>query len=287
MTGVSNVLAGYLLWIHGTPVDRPTCLIPIATAAAVNAMPAGFRAIFATDYLEVLGYGGGRGNVDLAGNTFGYIDSVTSTGALAAYYTLWMDKWQLIVKARITAFFSAYKAAGGQLDYLALDVEDTSLSYLSIVENDRRIHPNVSQPQSFWQTVLADPRWAAIQAQLINSGLTASQLTLKAGISSWDPSGREAAIWNGVMQDRLTAYLNAAVYEPLKQLFPDIKLSNYCSFNRTTTLPAGQYTSINYTPYGDGTIVGNRSSMYVYGWNTDIVTFDGVDFAADAVCPAD
>jgi Ca2+-binding RTX toxin-like protein len=267
-SGYDNVVAMYPLWVADTANFQgvPT---PQQAVAATSAMPAGHRVIFLSNFAEVAGFGGG------SAPGAGYVDPYTTTGSLSDYYMLWNDYWQQIVQSRITSFFTQYKQLGGQLDTVALDVEDNMWSYYAMLTVDHRLNPTPVISRSIWQAILNDPRWPALQQQLVNAGIPASDLALNK-IGTWDVHSDNAARWNAVMEQRLIDSLNRAIYQPLQALFPNIHLSNYNSSFRTQTLPAGQYDLYDESYYSAGNIVGTDQSRSLYGDVTYVSTPSGI-----------
>jgi Ca2+-binding RTX toxin-like protein len=262
-----NISTMHHLWLRDT-VGNQNTPTPQSALQATAAMPDGERSMHLSNYLTFDGFG----STDML--PYGYIDPTTSSGAASEFFMIWMDRWEQLAKARVQNFFTQYKNLGGKLDYLIMDVEDVSLSYWGVQAFDRRVNQQVPASRNVWQAIQADPRWNAVKAELKAAGLTDSDLSI-ANISRWDPNGKEVAIWNGVMEARFAGYLNRAVYEPLKALFPNVKVANYGSYLRSTTLPAAEYYVFGESSDTIGSLIGNHQSKELYGYHTAVYTEGG------------
>ena len=268
-SGFDNIIPWYIAWQRDSPGDKLNVPTPQQAWQTLSALPAGQRVIFLADFLEVIGYGNG-----LFGNVAGYIDPVGANGQPTDYYTIWMDRWVTQAAAKLTTFLTQYKALGGTLDMLVVDIEHgMDLHVLQFYE--QRIDPTAPMTRSLWQAIVADPRWPSVKAQLIARGLTEAELTPSAMIL-WNASGREAAIWNAVMEERQADYLNAAIYAPLRAVFPEATLMNYNQYVRTSTIPSGTYYGTHDSPYSVGTYLGNSQSVPLYGFMGPVLTETGM-----------
>ena len=257
----SNVVNMVQTWIHdGVRTNTPT---PQGLIAALNALPAGSRVIHLADFTEVAGYGFGMFE------GFGYVDPVNAAGAAVPYYMLWMDKWAQIVEARVTSFFTQFKALGGQFDMFVMDIESIGMDYYKLRMVDHRVNPNSSPSQSVFQAIMADSRWAGVKDQLFKAGLTQADLDK---ITTWAGNGKEAAIWNAVMQNRVANYLNTAIADPIRQLYPNAPISNYQHYLHTPTIVSGNQAALTQSPYTIGTVVGNMQGVDLYGLSQGVYT---------------
>jgi hypothetical protein len=259
--GAANVVKQHQLWVHdGIRVNSPT---PLDSYTTTNLLAPGTRVIHIADFAQVTGYGLGTYP------TIGYLDPVDAAGNPAQYYTIWMDQWAVAIKNKITTFFTQYKALGGQLDMLVMDIESVGMDYFRLRTVDHRVNPNSTPTQSVFQAIMADPRWPAVKDQLLKAGLTETALS---SIATWVVGGTEAAIWNAVMQNRLANYLNTAIYQPIKQLYPTVPVSNYGHYLHTPTVASGSIAALTQSPYTIGTVVGNTQAVDLYGYSQGIYT---------------
>jgi len=257
----SNVVNQFQTWVHdGERHNTPT---PQATVAAMNALPVGARVIHLADFTEIAGYGFG------VYADAGYIDPLNANGTPAQYYTLWMDHWAVATQAKVTSFFTQFKALGGQFDMLVMDIESLGMDYYKLRMYDHRVNPASNPTQSVFDAIMADPRWPTVKDQLFKAGLTQADLDT---ITTWSGNGKEAAIWNAVMQDRVTNYLNTAIYQPIHQLYPDAPISNYGHYLHTPTIVSGDQAALTQSPYIIGSVVGNTQATYHYGLSQGVYT---------------
>jgi hypothetical protein len=255
---IDNITVAHILYNRTRPNGMELASVQRALTATSEMAP-GHRAIFTGNFIEVEGLLGG------------YIDNVDAQGNRTDYFTIWMDQWERITKQRVTDFFTEYKQLGGKLDVFMLDMEDKSLSAWLLTSIDRRVDPGVTLTRTLWQAIVSDPRWPQVRSQLIAAGMSPDDLTVDK-IGRWQTRSVQEAIWNAVMEDRLAGYLNRAVYEPIKALFPDVKFVNYGHYHRTQTIPSGQYYVLTESYFSTGTIVGNFQSTSLYGSEMGVIT---------------
>lgn len=263
-TTMTNVVPSYIMWQRDT-----TGKTNDATAQAawnlLSQQPVGQRVLYLSDFVELPGFGGGD---VLTG--YGYLDPTDGNGQQADYYSLWMDQWAPQAAAKISAFMNQLKALGGQVDKLIVDIE-TGFSFYHLQAYPEKVNPNSSPTATIWQVIAADPRWPAIKAQLIAAGIPEASLT-PAALATWSSSSVYAQIWNAVMEQRLSTYLNAGVYAPFAAVFPTAIVSNFNQFYRTTTLPAGSSITANHSAFTVGSLLGNTQSVALYGWSGPVIT---------------
>jgi len=257
----SNVVNQYQLWLHdGERFNTPT---PQGTRAALNALPAGSRVIHLADFTQIDGYGFG------VYDGSGYVDPFNANGTPAQYYTIWMDHWAQAIQTRITNFFTQFKAIGGQFDMLVMDIESLGMDYYKLRTADHRVNLASNPSQSLFEAIMADPRWAGVKDQLFKAGLTQADLDT---ITTWQYNGKPAAIWNAVMQERVANYLNVAIYEPIRQLYPNVPVSNYGNYLHTPTIVSGDQAALTQSPYILGTVIGDTQATYLYGVSQGVYT---------------
>ncbi|MBX9791864.1 MAG: hypothetical protein K2Y37_23320 [Pirellulales bacterium] len=257
----ANVVDVYQTWVHDSiKVNTPT---PQAAVTALNALPAGSRVLHLADYAEVAGYG-----IGLTPG-YGYLDGVDASGNPTPYYMIWMDRWLQVAQPRITNFFTQFKALGGQVDRVVMDIETVGMDYFRLRTVDHRVNPSSTPSQTIFQAIMADSRWAGVRDQLLKAGLTTTDLN---SIATWATNGTQAAIWNGVMQTRVAAYLNQAIYQPIKQLYPNIPVMNYRYYLHTPTITSGNMGVLTQSPYIQGAIIGNTQAVDVYGYSQGVYT---------------
>jgi hypothetical protein len=265
--GYDNVIPWYIMWQRDSvgSINVPT---PQKAWAAVASQPVGHRVLFLADFMELAGFGGG-----LFGNAAGYIDPVGANGQSTDYYMIWMDQWVTQASAKLRSFLTQYKALGGKLDMLVIDIEQ-GIDYHTLQYYEQRIDPDTPTTRTLWEAIVADPRWAAVKAKLLAAGLTEADLTATA-LASWNVTGTEAAIWNAVMEERQADYFNRGIYDVVRSIFPEATVSNYNQYYRSTTLPSGTYYGMHSSNSTLGTVLGNAQAASIYGYLGPIVTETG------------
>lgn len=238
-------------------------IIPSISGAVqeLNAMPAGSRAIVSR-WIGFEGYGSDDGGV-----TMGMVDPMDGFGNPAEFYTIWSDSWQELIYAKYDSWFGQLKAAGGQVDTVILDIEAKDFSWSAL-----KVAPsNFTTPtgRTVWQTIKEDPRWGEVKAQLVDVGLTNSQLD---NIANWNANSIEMLRWDAVMERRRADYMNHGIYDALRKHFPDVRFSNYGNYQHAQTVPSGLYSRFTHTWLNLGSIVGTSQARPMYAWPRAIVT---------------
>lgn len=263
-TTMTNVVPSYILW-QRDPTGKTHNATPQAAWNLLSQQPVGQRVLYLSDFVELPGFGGGA-----VMTGYGYLDPTDGNGQQANYFSLWMDQWVPLAAAKISAFMNQLKALGGQVDKLIVDIE-TGFSLYQLQMFPQKVNPNSTPTSNLWQTIAADPRWPAVKAQLFAAGIPDSSLT-PAALAIMSSSSVYAQIWNAVMEQRLSTYLNAGVYAPFAAVFPDAIVSNFNQVYRTTTLPAGSSHMANQSAFTVGSVLGNAQSIALYGWSGPVIT---------------
>lgn len=169
----------------------------------------------------------------------------------------WPEHKVAVVAKRVEAFFSAFKAAGGRLDFLVLDQEE-NLSMWGL---------NEAQIRAIWD----DPRFGPYRETIGDPAAILSDCRPPA-YRVGDDLARIVAEgdkpymkWNRIQQELYNAALNRAVYEPVKKLYPDARVSNYDSYR--VVAPNVVSDSNGHLIAGLSTLFGNRASPQLYGFS--------------------
>jgi hypothetical protein len=178
-----------MLWI-GPDSD------PVEIAKKSNEKPDGYAAIFLWKFATEL-YSNSN---DRCINP--------NTGEYTQFQCPWLDNGVVHVKQKIIDWFSKYKEAGGNLDYLILD-DEFSFSNWSL------------QTKSGWaKAIETDPRFTTLVPKL---NYTSLDLVMDR------PNANHPFYlqWNAVQNKMLVDARNTSIFEPIQELFPDLKASNY------------------------------------------------------------
>lgn len=129
-------------------------------------------------------------------------------GNLTAYRSPWIDHGITTVRDRIRVWMESFVAAGGSLDAVILDNEYT-LSASQFMQTD-----GVG-----WGAIMGDPRFPALAEDLGFNDLQ----SIYWGNDRFNQ-------WNRIMERRFDAALDVAVFDVVREHFPDAACSNYNSF---------------------------------------------------------
>ncbi len=187
----------------------------------------------------------------------------------------WLDNGITTVRERTAEWFSKYKEAGGNLDYLILDNESnfsnwalqTKLGWANAIEND--------------------PRFVTLISKL-------NQTSFDAIMNRPHTNHIGYLQWNAIQDEMMVDARNKAIFEPIVKLYPDVKASNYNDYviERSKAVPEKnghkQYYFSNFGThnaksfYGDirqhGDKIGHDSNT-VLQWQ--IETFDAIKKSSD------
>jgi hypothetical protein len=168
----------------------------------------------------------------------------------------WPEHKIAIVAGRVEMFFTAFKAAGGRLDFLVLDQEE-NLSMWGL---------NEAQIRAIWE----DPRFEPYRAQIgdpagVLHDRNPPSYRVGDDLAHVVAEGDKPYMkWNRIQQELYNASLNRAVYEPVRKLYPDARASNYDSYRLAAT---DVVTDVNgHLTAGLDTFFGNRASPQLYGY---------------------
>lgn len=144
------------------------------------------------------------------------------------YYTPFFDTWQAGLKLRVEKWFRAFKALGGRVDAVLLDLE--ACDYLNA---GRSAHQkNARNETNFGSSIVQMPQWPALRKRLEAAGAPFGAHFSNADMAEmqmWraNQSDFRAYVWDSVVVSERTAEgLNASIATPILQLFPEAVISN-------------------------------------------------------------
>eukprot|EP00937_MAST-01D_sp_MAST-1D-sp2_P008248 g8248.t1 len=155
-----------------------------------------------------------------------------TAGAATTFSGLWWTHGTAAVGERFKHIMGNYSLAGGRLDSFVMDTE----IWLSAKVLFQKLPGACAQLRSV--AIERDPRWAALRVDLAASGLdftnTSSPGYVQRALQG-DPNRAETAavrVWDNFMSARVAAYLNTAIWGPVKASFPAaataaLTVSNY------------------------------------------------------------
>ncbi len=131
--------------------------------------------------------------------------------------SIFWDKGAEYVKEIITALFKEMKAIDAPLDYVIDDMENGMSNW--VLKDSEKVH-----------AIERNPRYTEeVRPLLEERGYTFGTAEQGELYYLWNWSKHKTAylIWNNVMSCRIADYYNYAVYNPIDEIYPGIKLSNY------------------------------------------------------------
>ncbi len=139
-------------------------------------------------------------------HTFDHPDdtAIAPDGSLTGYQTPWPTHGSAETKKKINDFFTAFSQSRGRADWLVIDYEDYMSSW--------------ALTPAHAQALQLDPRSDTLKQQLGFDDFSVIFSTWK------NPAYLD---WNAHMHKLVTEALHEAVFEPVRQLFPDVKGANY------------------------------------------------------------
>ncbi len=171
----------------------------------------------------------------------------TPQGTLTPYPSPWLEHGTAFIRQRIEAFFTAYKNAGGRLDWLVVDFE-------------RGFSPWGLDPQHI-RAIQDDPRSPSLKQAM---GIDDFEAVIK-------HKNPQVYAWDRHMRRLVYRGLHAALLEPIQRLYPDVKASNYGYFILTPD---------NAIPYTNGY---RRSNPFCFGTHNSQAYYGGIGRKGKAI----
>ena len=173
------------------------------------------------------------------------------------------------MKVLITAILKKYKEIGGKLDGIVVDTEYNHMGAYYIYTEQAVKDPLV------YKKIVDDPRYATeVRPLLVERGFkfwenvtdyTPEIYSIDKNTSSEYDEAR--AIWNTVMRNRLSAYLNEWAYEPLKTYFPEASMSDYQTIDSKPWLKLSAMTDSGETLTGGNSFKAGTAGSYSFYFN--------------------
>jgi hypothetical protein len=181
-----------------------------------------------------------------------------STGQPTTYQCPYFQNGTSATQAWFNQFFTSYQSAGGRLDYLVADSE-VSLSNWAI---------GTATPP--YDAISSDSRYSNQTLSPLltmgkSMGLTKSEMPPLSEIGSQYTDINQIGVWNELMTERVGAALSAAVYTPLKSLYPDAKMSDYGYSFHNPEFPIWDPNGWPQAQFGEGVLNGNFGAPALYG----------------------
>jgi len=215
-----------IVWIKESNATNPASLIPVT-----RSQPQG-RRVMSDSILH-------RGISSDSGDR-----CVDSSGNPTKYRSIWWDHGVEKVRDRYDAFFKAYKEAGGELDVYLVDFEGGITNW------------HLKNDPEHYAAIQNDPRFAEIAKTLGFSDL---------GTVAKYQGSQNYLKWNALMRERRVEYMRRAIYEPIRKYFPEVKMSNYCDYYTSPSIPLPERNGHLDYLFGKGGHLGTHQSLELYG----------------------
>lgn len=210
-----------------------------------------------------------------------------------AEHMIYMDKTVALFNAWIKEFFTEYKKIGGLIDGLILDTECPAVDAGFI----HSVYSNVSTIKSeLADTIVTYPKNKNIYTDIVADSRYATQVRplleergFQFGVPIGDQSeiypisnsaSPEYGIWNAVMRNRVSQYINDAC-DPFMKLYPGARVSNYRFSGNNQWEESAQKNGLPYTG-GNEIYAGNTANEIfrltessIRKQNTTPVTYNG------------
>ena len=184
---------------------------------------------------------------------------------------IYLDHGVTRLKALTTAVMSKYHEIGGKLDGIVIDTEYTGLSsyYIYSAPSEYNEYTAVNDPL-IYNKIVQDPRYATEVRPLLEergflfySNITdytpeIYSISNKAG-SKYEQSQN---IWDTVMRNRLSMYLNEWAFGPLQTYFPEASMSDYGSADRNAWFKIAGASENGQILTGGNSIKAGTASCY-------------------------
>lgn len=189
---------------------------------------------------------------------------------------VYMEKPAAAMKEWVSAFAKEYQRIGGKIDGFALDLEYENIwayyLHARVYSVDKDIYKKiVSHPQ--YETVL--------RPRLVERGFKFYEDASEETTELWGITGKAGkgyedcqSVWDVVVKNMCAEVLTESVYEPLKEYFPDINVSDYqtkSTYNWVKTVT--DYGNNGIDVGGNLIAAGNSSNFNTYSYRPTLAFY--------------
>ena len=244
----SNIIPFY--WLKFSDAENMQALVTDAVKAT-QAMPQGHRVLFSWDIHRSMSF---QNNGDFLYAENGDVAGCNNEHGFRPYRSLWWDKGVDRVRQFFTEFFTFYREAGGELDVFVLDFEQ-GFSYWHLLDLVEKNYP--CGLDHYLDAIQNDSRFSEIKDAVAIEDLKSIKLWFE---------NEDHLKWSAFTWAHLARYINSAIYQPLKEYYPNAELSNYGYYYQSSELDFPDIHGTNTHRYTDGIHVGTHQSREIYGW---------------------
>lgn len=244
----SNIIPFH--WLKSSDAVTMEALVSKAVTAT-QAMPRGHRVLFSWDIHRAMS---SHNNGDFLYTENGAVSGCNGEQGFRPYRSLWWDNGVQRVRHTFEEFFRLYRQAGGELDVFVLDFEQ-GFSYWHLVD---LVEKNYSCGlDHYLDAIQADTRFSSI-------GQAVSIEDLKS-LKRWYENDDHLR-WSAYTWMHLARYIDAAIYQPLANYYPDAEFSNYGYYYQLSEFGIPDIHGADTHKYTNGVHVGSHQSREIYGW---------------------
>lgn len=159
------------------------------------------------------------------------------------------------LKKSFDAFIKAYHELGGKLDGIILDTEYVEMGSWSLYKRYGGVFENDIKNHNFYNELVAHPHYKTqVRPMLEEAGfkffenvggdkseiwsIYPNEYLAKPNYPTYTEDHAKyascEAIWDRVMKNRIAMYMNYALYEPMKALYPNATMSDYNCYEGAT-----------------------------------------------------
>lgn len=164
---------------------------------------------------------------------------------LTDYNSPWIDEGIQATKTAVTQYMQAFVDAGGLLDAVIIDNEDSMGAGMYLMAGEETL-----------DAVMADPRFPSLADELGFWDLHSME---------WGNEAFEA--WNATLMPRFDAAINEAVFDVVRTFFPQARMTNYNSFRLDSDVQSFGIAGHVMQRQSDG--CGTHDSLPFYGRISD------------------
>lgn len=256
------------IWLRAEEIDHPQVGVEQALEAIAR-IPEGRRAMITVDLLTSLH----RHPRDLLRDRSGKpVECVDENDEVGRFPSIWWEHGAETVRKITEAWFRRFAERGGKVDYLILDYEeDSSYSHLYHRLPDPGGRCGIA---AYLKALKADPRFPMLDDRL--QGRDVMQML------AWDRNDTWL-LWRDAAKELTAGYIEQAVFEPVRAIFPQIAFSNYGFYAQTPGFGLPNRFGHLLHRHGPGRHVGTHQSAALYGWvgiEGPVSLADGASLAA-------
>ena len=233
---------------------------------ATQSMPQGHRVLFSWDIHRSISF---QNNGDFLYTENGEVAGCNNENGFRPYRSFWWDNGVAQVSQYFTDFFRLYSEAGGKLDVFVLDFEQ-GFSYWHLLDLVEKNYP--CGLDHYLDAIQNDSRFSQVKDAIGIDDLKSIKLWYE---------NEDHLKWSAFAWAHLAKYIDRAIYQPLRDYFPDAEFSNYGYYYQSTEFNFPDIYGTNKHRYTQGIHVGTHQSREIYGWmNLPAGTvLEGIEYA--------